>query len=252
MMLRNLGLLAFAATLAHAAEPPRFDVASVKRIALEYPRRGGLKREITPTSVSFHTATLGNLFEWAYGMTIYQVIGPNWLNWPTDAAYDIDAKTGSPVSEDQLKLMMQSLMVERFQLKFHRETRDTVIYALVVAKGGPKLHRSESTGEPAMHPGGVLGTQYERVSMAQFAFSLERPFQPKHVADETGLAGVFDFTLELEPYIVAADTDAVGRLDEAGALIRALPQELGLAMQRKTVPMEVLVVDHLEKNPTAN
>jgi len=251
-MLRSVGLLALLAGLGYCAEPTRFDVASVKRMNLEYPRRGGLKREITPTSVSFHTATLGNLFEWAYGMTIYQVIGPNWLNWPTDAAYDIDAKTGSPATEEQLKQMMQTLMVERFQLRFHRETRDTAIYALVVAKGGHKLHRSDTTGEPSMRPDGDGSTRYQRVSMAQFAFSLERPFQPKHVADETGLTGVFDFILPLEPYIVAADTDAVGRLDEAGALIRALPPELGLTLQKKTVPMEVLVVDHLEKNPTAN
>jgi uncharacterized protein (TIGR03435 family) len=251
-MLRYVGLLALCAGVGKCADPPRFDVASVKRIALEYPHRGGLKREITATSVSFHTATLGNLFEWAYGMTIYQVIGPSWLNWPTDAAYDVDAKTSSPASEDQLKQMMQSLMVERFQLRFHRETRDTVVYTLVIAKGGHKLHRSESAGDPAIHSAGVQATRFERVSMALFASSLERPFQPKHVADETGLTGVFDFTLELEPYIVAADTDAVGRLDEAGALIRALPQELGLALQKKTVPMEVLVVDHLEKNPTAN
>jgi uncharacterized protein (TIGR03435 family) len=251
-MLRSVGLLALLAAVGNCADPPRFDVASVKRINLEYPRRGGLKREITPTSVSFHTATLGNLFEWAYGMTIYQVIGPNWLNWPTDAAYDIDAKTGSPATEDQLKQMMQTLMVERFQLKLHREMRDTVIYALVVAKGGPKIRKSETAGEPSMRPDGEGTTRYQRVSMAQFAFSLERPFQPKHVADETGLTGVFDFTLPSEPYIVAADTDAVGRLDEAGALIRALPQELGLTLQKKTVQMEVLVIDHLEKNPTEN
>jgi len=121
-MLRSVGLLALLAGLGYCAEPTRFDVASVKRMNLEYPRRGGLKREITPTSVSFHTATFGNLFEWAYGMTIYQVIGPNWLNWPTDAAYDIDAKTGSPATEEQLKQMMQTLMVERFQLRFHRDT----------------------------------------------------------------------------------------------------------------------------------
>ncbi|HWC95526.1 MAG TPA: TIGR03435 family protein [Candidatus Sulfopaludibacter sp.] len=252
-MVRTSFLLAI---LAASAASQTFDVASVKRISLP-PPRGGLKREITPTGVSLHTATIGNLLEWAYGMTIYQVVGPNWLNWPTDAAYDVDAKTSTPTTEAVLKRMLQALLQERFQLQFHRETRDTVIYALVTAKGGPKMRKSTSTGEPKIRWTESFGTVYERMPMAQFAFSLERPFQPRHVADETGLTGTFDFTLDLAQYLLdpvtgEVEKDSIGRLDEAGALIRALPQQIGLALQRKTVPMEVLVIDHLEKNPTAN
>ncbi len=78
-----------------------------------------------------------------------------------------------------------------------------------------------------------------------------------HVIDETGLPGRFDFTLDLAPYILDADTgkavmDSIGRVDEAGALIRALPEQLGLRLEKKVAPIEVLVIDHLEKNPTAN
>lgn len=254
--MRGISLLMVAAALSPYASSQTFDVASVKRLSMDPFPRGGLKQSITPTSVSFHTATLGNLIDWAYGMTYYKVAGPNWLNWPTDAAYDIDAKTAAPTGESTLKLMMQALLQQRFQLKFHREMRDTVVYALVVAKGGPKMKRSESNGEPTIHATGMYASAFERTSMADFALYLEVEYQPRHVVDETGLTGKFDFTLTTAEYILDENgkpiTDTIGRVDEVSALNRALPLQLGLAMQRKTAPMEFMVIDHLEKNPTEN
>jgi uncharacterized protein (TIGR03435 family) len=78
-----------------------------------------------------------------------------------------------------------------------------------------------------------------------------------HVVDETGLPGRFNIALDLAPYILDADTgkavvDSIGRVDETGALIRALPQQLGLRLEKKIAPIEVLVIDHIEKDPTAN
>jgi uncharacterized protein (TIGR03435 family) len=236
---------------------PHFDVASVKRYPADQIPRGGLKREITPTSITLRTATLGNCFEWAFGMPIYQVIGPKWLNWPTDAAYDITAKVTAPASQAELKLMMQALMTERFHLAFHRETRNLTVYAVLLAKSGPKFQPSTTEGEPSVNSSGLYAHKYERISMAQLAASLERPFQPVHVVDETGLQARFDFALDLAPYILDADTgkavvDSIGRTDEAGALIRALPQQLGIRLEKRIAPIEVLVIDHLEKDPTAN
>ena len=108
-----------------------------------------------------------------------------------------------------------------------------------------------------MKPAGLYAVKYQRISMAQLAESLERPFQPMHVVDETGLAGRFDFALDLAADILDAATgkpvvDSLGRIDEAGALIRALPQQLGLRIEKKTAPVEVLVIDHVEKDPTVN
>jgi uncharacterized protein (TIGR03435 family) len=236
---------------------PHFDVASVKRYPVDRIPSGGLKLEIAPTSVTLRTATLGNCFEWAFGMPIYQVIGPKWLNWPTDAAYEITAKVTAPASQAELKSMMRALMAERFHLAFHRETRQLTVYAVRLAKSGPKFQPSTTEGEPSAKPSGRYAEKYERVSMVQLAESLERPFQPVHVVDETGLPGRFDFALDLAPYILDADTgeavvDSIGRVDEAGALIRALPQQLGLRLEKTIAPMEVLVIDHLEKDPTAN
>jgi uncharacterized protein (TIGR03435 family) len=248
--------------LAHAqlgAQPsaPHFDVASVKRYPTDQIPRSGLQREITPTSVTMRAATLGNCFEWAFGMPIYQVIGPKWLNWPTDAAYDISARVTAPASQAELKLMMQALLIERFHLAFHRETRSLTVYAVRIAKDGPKFKPAKTEKEPSMKATGPYAVTYEGISLAQLAASFERPFQPVHVVDETGLPGRFDFALDLAPYILDADTgkavvDSIGRVDETGALIRALPQQLGLRLEKKNAPIEVLVIDHLEKDPTAN
>ena len=247
-----------AGTQAGAQTPaPHFEVASVKRYPADQIPAEGLKREITPTSVTLRVATLGNCFEWAFGMAAYQVIGPKWLNWPTDAAYDVTAKVAAPASQAELKSMVQTLMVERFHLAFHRETRNLTVYALLLAKSGPKFKPSPTAGEPSMKPAGLYAVKYQRISMAQLAESLERPFQPMHVVDETGLAGPFDFALDLAPDILDAATgkpvvDSLGRIDEAGALIRALPQQIVLRIEKKTAPVEVLVIDHVEKDPTVN
>jgi uncharacterized protein (TIGR03435 family) len=128
---------------------------------------------------------------------------------------------------------------------------------MLLAKGGPKLKPSTIEGEPSMKASGPYAVTYERISMAHLAVALERPLQPVHVVDETGLPGRFDFALDLAPYILDADTgnavvDSTGRVDEAGALINALRQQLGLRLERKFAPIEVLIIDHLEKDPTAN
>ena len=104
---------------------------------------------------------------------------------------------------------------------------------------------------------GPYAVAYVRVTMAQLAQSLERPFQPMRVVDETGLGGRFDFALDLSRYILDADTgkavvDGMGRVDETGALLRALPQELGLRLEKKVAPSDVLVIESIEKDPTAN
>ena len=108
-----------------------------------------------------------------------------------------------------------------------------------------------------MKPAGGYTTRFERVTMAQFAKVMDPPWTSRHVVDETGLAGTFDFTLNLSPYVLDPQTgepvvDNIGRIDEEGAYIRALPEQLGLRLERKMAPLEVLVIDHIEKDPTAN
>ena len=172
---------------------PAFDVASVKRLPADAPRRGSVHR-VTPVGIDFH-GTLGNFIQWAWGYQNWEVIGPTWRDYPTDVIYDIAAKTASPVPESQLKLMLQTLLKERLGLAYHLGTRDLPVYALVVARNGPKLL----------------------------------------------------------PYFLDQPPPAPGRaIDLEGAYIWALPAQLGLRLEPKTAPLEVMVIDHVEKDPTAN
>ena len=186
----------------------------------------------------------------------FRTIGPNWRDRPTDTIYDIVAKTAAPVPESQIQRMLQTLLQERLGLAVHRETRDLPVYALVVARGGIKFHRSESAGEESIKPTGMFVTRFERVSMARLARILDPPFTSRHTVDETGLAGIFDFTLDLAAYLLdpagGATHDGRGALDLESAYIQALPAELGLRLEKKTAPLEVMVIDHVEKDPTAN
>jgi uncharacterized protein (TIGR03435 family) len=238
-----------------AGVAPAFEVASVKRHPIGE-RHGGFKPEITPTRLTLHNASLGNCIYTAYGYENFRTIGPNWRDYPTDVVYEIDARTASPVSEAQIKLMLQTLLKERLGLAFHLETRDLPVYALVVAKGGPKFHKSETEGDESVKSAGTFANRFERFSMAQLAKMLDPPFTSRHTVDETGLTGVYDFTIEMAPYLLDPAgkpiLDGRGALDMESAYIQALPAQLGLRLERKTAPLEVMVIDHVEKDPTAN
>lgn len=250
--------LACGRILAQSGDPaPAFDVASIKRQPVGLPYHGGFKRQITPTSLTLHNASLGNCIHTAFGYEHFAVIGPAWRDYPTDVVYEVDARTTAPVSEKQMLAMLGTLLEQRLGLAFHRETRDLPVYALVVAKGGPKFQKSATEGELSIKPAGEA-MRFERVTMARFAQILDPPFTSRHTIDETGLAGVYDFTFHSEPYYPIDPETGKPKLDGRGALdmesmyIRALPAELGLRLEKKTAPMEVMVIDRVEKDPTAN
>ena len=233
-----------------------FEVASVKRVDHDS-RRGGTTREVTPTSLTIRNATIGNSIFWAWGYENFRVIGPSWRDFPTDVVFDVAARTAAPVSAAEIKVMFQNLLKQRFQLTFHFEKRDLPVYALVVDKDGPKFRQSATPGDMSIKPGDGYSMKFERVSMADFAKTMDPPFTSRHVVDETGLPGVYDFTLDLTPYVVDAQTgkpilDARGALDGEIAHIQALPKQLGLRLERTSAPLEVMVIDHVEKEPTAN
>ncbi|MDR3699257.1 MAG: TIGR03435 family protein [Candidatus Sulfopaludibacter sp.] len=242
--------------LCAGASAQSFDVASFTRIP-PGTRHGGTTREVTPTSLTIRNATLGNSIFWAFGYENYRVVGPNWRDFPTDVVYNIAAKTGNPVSEAEIKQMFQNLLRARLSFAFHLEPRNLPVYALVVDRGGPKFQKSAPTGDQSMTSAGMYSTRFERVSMAQFVLTMDPPWTSRHVVDETGLTGLYDFTLNLAPFVLDPQTgkailDARGAIDEESALIQALPRQLGLRLERKTAPLEVMVIDHAEKDPTAN
>jgi uncharacterized protein (TIGR03435 family) len=243
-----------------AGPAPSFEVASFRRQASNSPQP--LAREVSPIGVTLRNATLGNCIEWAYGYPHSLIIGPDWRDRPTDVAYDIMGKVENPVPEPQLKLMLQALLQERLGLTVHREKRQLPVYALVVDRNGPKFRKSPSTGDMATHYLGGLGWRYERISMKEFVKTMYPPFTSRYVVDETGLAGVYDFTLDLNPYLTDPATGqpilngrtASGQLyiDGEPGFLQALPKQLGLRLEPKTAPIEMLVIDKVAKDPTAN
>lgn len=182
------------------------------------------------------------------------------LGWMDSDHYDIVALTpgADRPSRDQQMAMLRNLLVERFQLKMHREQKELSIYQLEVAKGGPKLRPSaEAPGEPAA----LISTVYpdhihmpaRNATMAEFASLLQRAVLDRPVVDKTGLSGHYDFDLDWAPdetqfggEVPTARSDA-----QSPPFFTAIQQQIGLRIEATKGPVMALVVDSAQR-PTAN
>ena len=133
-----------------AQTSPAFAVASVKPDTVgtnEGPGRGNEAIESTPLSLTMRNIRLRSALKWAYHVQTEQVSGPAWLD---SERYAIIAKAGEPVSEERLRLMLQPLLTERFQIKLHRESREMPVFVLLVDKSGPKFQPSVEAAKAAL------------------------------------------------------------------------------------------------------
>ena len=235
---------------------PVFDVATIKP---SKPDAQGKGFGVRGRKVSTFNTTLIDLVEFAYDVQSKQIVNaPAWME--TDH-YDISGQPdleGQP-SHEQLKEMMQKLLTDRFKLTFHRDKKELAVFAMTVAKTGLKLKESEVTagGLPGLffHPGAKGGlvftirnaTMHEMVGVMQAAM-LDRP-----VADQTGLTGRYDGDVTFTP-----DDSQMGGLgaklppppegaEAPPPLFNAYPDQLGLKIEATRAPVEVLVLDHVEK-----
>ena len=254
-----LGMLESCIAIAQVPSPLRFDVASVKVAPPASPH--GYRHQITPGGLTMLGVSMGYCIRLAYGLSWqrpYELSGPIWLDPPTDVLVDVIARTESPASEDQIKSMLQTLLIERFKLEVHQEKRSLPAYELIVASNGPLLRKSAPGSEMKVKPGTKSHeTLFQGVSMAQFALNLGPPMTSRPVVDMTGLEGTFDFSLDLGRYMTDPETgklvvDAIGRVDTEGAIFRGLRDQLRLALRPGRTSVDVLVVDHVEKTPTEN
>jgi uncharacterized protein (TIGR03435 family) len=238
---------------------PHFDVATVK--AVNEPDPGGYRHQITPQGITMRAVSMGYCVRLAYGLSAqrpWQLAGPAWIDPPTEFLYDIIAKTDKSTSEDQLKVMLQALLADRFKLVSHRDRRKLPAYALSLTKNPPLLQSSEPNRTRRIVPGPKpYQLTFEHVSMSDLAQQLGPPMTPRPVFDATGLTGSFNFTLDLGRYILDPATgtptlDASGMIDSEGATLRAVREQLGLMLRPDQGEFEVLVIDHVEKRPTAN
>lgn len=227
-----------------AAKAPAFEVASVKLTQHGRNADGYAESSVdnpSPGNLVATNASLEECIRWAYDVKEYQISGPAWLN-SDEASYDIVAKAGTAAPRKEIRLMLQTLLAERFQLKLHRETRMLPVYHLVVGKGGQKLGAAGLDADyRTFSSGGTLEATH--TPMAVFAEVLSRE-TGRPVFDKTGIPGAFDFKLEYSP-------DSSSNSNRP-SIFTALQEQLGLKLESQKGPVEVLVIDHAERLPTAN
>ncbi|HLK63039.1 MAG TPA: TIGR03435 family protein [Bryobacteraceae bacterium] len=252
-MLAAAALVAFV-TAAGAQVVPAFEVASVK--ASPSANRGGeggarQSIEFTPATLTMRNVDLRSCIRWAYDLREFQIVAPGWL---ATEHFDILAKASNSVELQQLRLMLQNLLERDFQLAVHHEAKQLPVYALRTTGRGAKLQPSKTTGTATMRPmGGAL--EFRNVSMADLADRLpSRPFGfDRPVIDRTELSGAFDFTMKL----AQNDAELKSSLEQRESsqdtsLFTGALRDLGLRLQPEKGPVDILVVDHVEKTPVEN
>jgi uncharacterized protein (TIGR03435 family) len=250
-------LITFAAVL--AARQPQFEVATVK---LSPPPSGdaipiNLGTAINGT-VTLTNTTLSECLQYAYGIVTSDLIsGPDWTK-SREVRFDIVAKAASDIAVDQLRLMLQSLLADRLKLAVHTEKREMSFLALIVAKNGPKLAPAKVNNDrPPQVAGRIVHPQ---MPMSMLATLLSR-FERQTVIDQTGLRGPFSVELHwipdalreralqggLPPVVNGQPMDLNGP-----SLYTALQEQLGLRLESRKGPVDVLVIDHADKVPEEN
>jgi uncharacterized protein (TIGR03435 family) len=243
-MLRTVVSLLALTSLAVAADAPSaFEVASIR------PSEGGREGvDVLPGTVTMRNLRLSGAIRWAYNVLDVQVSGPDWL---TNTRFDIVAKAGTPAREPELRTMMQKLLADRFKLEFHRETKELQALILTVGKNGHKLKEVEQEGSPSFSTGRMNLTG-KGATIAQLILFLSAQLR-QPIVDQTGLAVRYDYFMDINAYITEEMRSQPGPPAEAPSIVaQALQSQLGLRVDAKKTPLEVLVVDKIEKTPTEN
>jgi uncharacterized protein (TIGR03435 family) len=256
-VLLNIGL---ARAQAPAQDPGllKFVVASVKPSAPEArggmarPEPGGLRYRGTNLPLRLYISS-------AYRIKADQVVGaPGWVD---SDRFDIEAQAEKPSSLEEFHLMTRTLLAERFHLKFHFDAKEMPLYALVVDTGGAKLtlHDAANSGEPWIEQGMDMPFHARWTatssSMELFAFRLASVMD-RPVIDLTGLKGDYDFklayTMDLPPNLSPNAMLNGQPIDTSGpSIFQAVRQQLGLRLEPRKGPVQVMVIDHVEK-PSGN
>jgi len=268
---------------------PEFEVASVKPAPSNPDPSINAGVHLDGSQVHFSRFALKDYIRIAYRVKLFQVTGPDWLG---SERFEIDAKLPAGAPRDQVPEMLQALLADRFQMKMHRESKEFSVYGLVVLPTGVKLTRvpDESAPEgsdPAKDPiqvtasGGPTGVNIsfgrgsffrfgdnklegKKITMLNFADTLAR-FTDRPVVDMTQLPGRYDLSVDLSQddynamLIRSAVTAGVNLPPQAlrlldnsdGSLFGAL-KPLGLKLEGRKAPLDVLVIDSILRTPTEN
>ena len=199
---------------------------------------------------------LEKLITWAYHVPRTQISGPirYWSSpaWLDGDHFDVVAKAAGPAKEDEMRPMMQALLAERFHQALHGESCTLPVYAIVEAKNGHKMRPSQLTeaqegGRDAQGANVVRGA-----ALAEVAYELSDARDVNTiVVDTSGLKGRFDFEINLRKYFPQMKPGDPPP-DIMSVFQEAFQQELGLRLESRKMPMEVLVIDRIDKTPVEN
>lgn len=234
-----------------AATKPSFEIVSVRPSRHTVGPDYNNQIAYTPAGFTARNVTLKRLIAEGWHLQMEQVIGPGWIS---QNEYDIEARSPEGVTKEQIALMLKSLLSERFGLKQHSETREMRVYELVVGKTGPKISPIGSgnviAARPSLH---FHGDMRQFADLLAVQFSIPAPENPNvpvraggpsiPVLDKTGLQGIYDFSVDLQPEL---HTDALT------AWTRALKDQLGLKIESRKGDVTVVVVDEAARIPTEN
>ncbi|HUB81188.1 MAG TPA: TIGR03435 family protein [Bryobacteraceae bacterium] len=250
-MTRRLGFAAIFLVLAAFGQPAaRFEVASVKKAESGGPP-GDIPRNMDPSPGHFamRNVPMRYMMEWAYNLHDYELAGPEWIK--SDDHYDIFARAPGPANDDQMRIMLQALLRERFQMKVHRETRDMPAYLLMPGKGPAKVTKSAADSQPRLIPGKNTEVTFQHFPLSRLTFLLTRRMDHP-VLDATGLSGDYDYTIDLSGLaeFSGRPTDPDQNVT---SIFAAVERDLGLKLEaRKQQPIAVLVIDAVNRVPTEN
>jgi uncharacterized protein (TIGR03435 family) len=262
-----------------------FEVASIRPSGPPVIGQVNIGVHVDGAQVRCTSFSLNDYIGMAYKVRNYQISGPEWL---ASDRYDINAKLPEGAAREQVPEMLQTLLAKRFQVKMHRDTKPYPVYGLMVAKGGAKLKEiprdeADNKGDVDVKVAGGRGgvslnlgkgssftfadnrLEAKKLSMAGLADLLAR-FMDRPVVDMTELKGNYDIALDLAPEdfrsmqiraaIAAGVTlppEALRLLDNASdSSLHTALQGVGLKLEPRKAPIEVLVIDHAEKVPTEN
>jgi bla regulator protein blaR1 len=221
---------------------PAFEVSSVKPTPPE--RQNYLREDFCTNGGRFAVAGTPVIWSlaYAYHLKDSQISGaPAWLN-EFDSAYDIEARAAGPVNDEQCRLMVQSLFVDRFKLAVHREVKESSVYLLTIGKTGTKLREGggvKLNGGVQILPSGE--PQWPNGLRMSGLTGILSDYTDRPVIDRTGLTGTYGVTLSFSL------TDK----DDRPSIFTAVQEQLGLKLDGGKAPIEMLVIDHIEK-PSEN
>lgn len=231
------------------APPPAFDAASVKRSPPQPLGRGNSSNmKADPGRLTCTNVPLKRYVTAAWALKDYQLSAPDWMN---DERFDVTATMPAGTPTGEVLAMLQGLITDRFRMATHKETKELSVYALVTDKNGVKLKPADGFGGTSVSSTPKGRSMHATVTMKSFAGTLSG-FLDKPVIDMTGLTGGFSIDLEWTPDNMTAKP-AEGATDSTlGPTIFTALHELGLRLESRKAPVEILVVDRAEKIPAEN